>query len=394
MSDRFNWKIVWAAFLVALFGWGFGFYGPPVFLQMLHAQRGWSVSAISSAITFHFVFSAILIVYLPDAYRRFGLPRVTAVGLVAAAAGVLSWSLAQQPWHLFIAALVSGAGWATLSGAAINAIVTPWFDRDRPKALSTAFNGASCGGLLFTPLWVLVISQFGFTAGAALIGLGMLAIMLPVTAMIIGRNAPLAVAANAAPGRSRGQLFRDRGFFTISIAFALALFAQVGIVAHLIARLAPEFGTTGGAWAMSFVTLCAMAGRSVIGAVMGERNRRVVAAANFAIQALGTLLFTFGDGPVPLLLGCALFGFGFGNLVSLPPLLLQREFSGAEVGRAVALIVAVNQAVFAFAPAVLGILRDLAGDYTVSFALAATLQGVAAAVVLLGRVSLRPKTLG
>ena len=71
MSDRFNWKIVWAAFLVALFGWGFGFYGPPVFLQMLHAQRGWSVSTISSAITFHFVFSAILVAYLPDAYRRY-----------------------------------------------------------------------------------------------------------------------------------------------------------------------------------------------------------------------------------------------------------------------------------------------------------------------------------
>jgi cyanate permease len=95
-----------------------------------------------------------------------------------------------------------------------------------------------------------------------------------------------------------------------------------------------------------------------------------------------------------LLLGCALFGFGFGNLVSLPPLLLQKEFSGAEVGRAVALIVAVNQALFAFAPAVLGILRDLAGSYTVSFALAATLQGAAAAVVLLGRASSRPKTLG
>ena len=145
---------------------------------------------------------------------------------------------------------------------------------------------------------------------------------------------------------------------------------------------------------MSFVTLCAIAGRSVIGAVMGEGNRRAVAAANFATQALGTLLFAFGDGPLLLLLGCALFGFGFGNLVSLPPLLLQKEFTGAEVGRAVALIVAVNQAVFAFAPAVLGILRDLAGDYTISFALAATLEGLAAAAVLLGRVKLRLKTLG
>ena len=59
----------------------------------------------------------------------------------------VAWANAQQPWHLVPALLLSGAGWAAMSGAALNAIVAPWFDRDRPKAISMAFNGASVGGV-------------------------------------------------------------------------------------------------------------------------------------------------------------------------------------------------------------------------------------------------------
>jgi hypothetical protein len=38
-SSFFGWRVVWAAFVVAVFGWGVGFYGPSVFLQVLHKDR-------------------------------------------------------------------------------------------------------------------------------------------------------------------------------------------------------------------------------------------------------------------------------------------------------------------------------------------------------------------
>ncbi len=31
----FGWRVTWAAFAVAVFGWGVGFYGPPVFLHAI-----------------------------------------------------------------------------------------------------------------------------------------------------------------------------------------------------------------------------------------------------------------------------------------------------------------------------------------------------------------------
>lgn len=389
----FGWKVVRAAFLVAAFSWGVGFYGPSVFLQTLHAERGWAISSVSAAITAHFLFSAMLVTCLPEAHRRFGIARVTQAGVAFAALGILAWSNAREPWQLFAAALPSGAGWAATSGAAINAMVAPWFERDRPKALSLAFNGASIGGLVFVPLWVVLIARFGLPSAAALIGLAMAAVLWPLAAKYLRPKPEAAGSAEsepqakaAPPARRRVDLLRDRRFATISGAFALGLFAQIGIFAHLLVRLAPELGSSGSAWAISLTTVCAVAGRTILGWALGTRDRRLAASLNFALQACGTVLLTFGSGTAALLCGCILFGLGVGNLISLPPLIVQKEFTAADTAKVVALITAINQAVFAFAPAVLGWLRDVEADYTLPFGIAACLQ-IAASLLVIGHRS-------
>ena len=52
-----------------------------------------------------------------------------------------------------------------------------------------------------------------------------------------------------------------------------------------------------------------------------------------------------------LLLGVVLFGVGFGNATSLPPLIAQVEFVREDVPRVVGLIVGISQGGYAFAPA-------------------------------------------
>src|SRR6516162_6435053 len=88
----FGWRVVAAAFTIAVFGWGVGFYGPAIFLNALHEGRGWPVSIISLAITCHFLLSAILVARLPALHRRFGLAAVTRAGAVAAALGAVGWA--------------------------------------------------------------------------------------------------------------------------------------------------------------------------------------------------------------------------------------------------------------------------------------------------------------
>jgi hypothetical protein len=97
---------------------------------------------------------------------------------------------------------------------------------------------------------------------------------------------------------------------------------------------------------------------------------------------------------VPLLLaGVVLFGLGFGNATSLPPLIAQVEFIKDDVGRAVALVVGLAQAAYAFAPATFGLIRAYApnlieatpGAAPCVYLAAALLQGLAIAAFLAGR---------
>ena len=83
---------------------------------------------------------------------------------------------------------------------------------------------------------------------------------------------------------------------TFSAAFALGLFAQIGLFAHLIARLEPGFGAALAAVAISLVTLCAVLGRTLLGWLLGARDRRLAGAANLLMQAAGSLLLAFGEG--------------------------------------------------------------------------------------------------
>src|SRR5690349_2875118 len=115
MSDAkhfIGWSVAWAAFVLAVLAWGIGFYGPSVFLQTLHASRGWSISEISAATTFHFLLGALLVAYLPEIHRRIGIAATTLGGAILMAIGLLGWSGSREPWQLFLAAVPSAGGWA------------------------------------------------------------------------------------------------------------------------------------------------------------------------------------------------------------------------------------------------------------------------------------------
>src|SRR5205085_5530872 len=105
--------------------------------------------------------------------RGFGVPAITKAAALSLGTGITGWAVAQEPWQLFAATLLSGAGWVAMSAAAVNAIVSPWFVRTRPAALAMAYNGSSVGGVVFSPLWVAAIGLMGFPVAAAMIGVVM-----------------------------------------------------------------------------------------------------------------------------------------------------------------------------------------------------------------------------
>lgn len=400
-SSFFGWHVVAATFLVAMFGWGVGFYGPPIYLLMVVQRTGWPVAFVSAAVTLHFLIGAVVVANLPRLYWRWGVPVTTFAGAVVLAIGVGGWSLASQPWHLFAAALLSGSGWVAMGAAAVNAIVAPWFIRKRPAALSMAYNGASVGGVVFSPLWVVLIAWSGFSQAAMIIGISMTATVAVLSALVFSKS-PEALgqspdgaksnqvetlaASSPAPSLPRSLLWRDRRFITLSAGMAAGLFAQIGLLAHLFSIVVPVFGPQGAGVLMGGATAAAVAGRTGMGWFMPvSADRRLIASASYGVQVIGsvTLLLAGGDHSAAMIAGVLLFGLGIGNATSLPPLIAQLEFDKADVSRVVPLIVALSQATYALAPAVFGIVRTISEPSVLI--LAAAIQLVAVATFVHGR---------
>jgi hypothetical protein len=82
-----GWFVAWAAFTIAALASGVGFYGPSIFLQTLHVTHGWSVAIISLAVTVHFLLSALIIAYLPEIQRSWGIALRTTIGALLSAGG-------------------------------------------------------------------------------------------------------------------------------------------------------------------------------------------------------------------------------------------------------------------------------------------------------------------
>lgn len=397
----YGWRVVAAAFVVAVFGWGLGFYGPPVYLETVVRTRGWAVVTVSGAVTLHFLIGALVIANLPALHRRYGLPMVTIAGAALLAVGVFGWAVAQSPWQLYAATCFSGAGWPALGAAAVNAIVSPWFIRKRPSALGAAYNGASIGGVIFSPLWVALVGWIGFAAAAAIIG-GVMVFAITALALTILRKTPAGigqvpdgtmpsedgVARDRPTGAaSVGHLSRDPAFLTLSFGMALALFAQIGLLAQLVSLLVPALGVQGAGFAAGLSTAAAILGRQLVGWFMpAGADRRAVASLSLLVQMLGCicLLCAAGRSTEGMIAGVALLGLGIGNATSLPPLIVQVEFCQRDGPRVVALIVAISQATYAFAPATFGFIRQSLPEEAVYIATIGV-QIAAIAAYMIGR---------
>ena len=392
-----GWKVVACAFLIAVFGWGFGFYRIGVFLAELVERHGWATSSVASAVTVLYLVGAVLIAFVGNAFERFGPRRVVLAGIAAMGAAAIGLTWITHPWQLYVVFPLMAVGWAAMSGAALNLIVAPWFERRRGLAISIAFNGAAVGGVLLVPALVFLIGRIGFKAAVCSLVAVMVGVLTPLVLWLLVRGPEVLglapdgdPAAPRAPGKTAGggarqtrDFMRTWHFWSVALPFALGLTAQISIIIHQVSFLKPTLGTEGAAWAVSLTSVCAVLGRLAVGSFVDRVNRRAVIAGNFLLQAMSIVLMLSGSGPVLLYVACAMFGLGVGNTTSLPSVIVQAEFPKAAFAQVVSTIIAINQFTYSFGPGLLGWLRDGFGSYDAAFVGCLLLQ-LAATAILLG----------
>jgi MFS family permease len=396
MAYFYGWNVVAATFVMALFSFGLGFYGLTVYVAALQRLHGWTASTVSLPVTVYYVAGALVTAWIGDVYDRLGPRLVVSAGAMAMALGVAALGIVTAPWQLYPVFILMALGWGSMSGAALNIVLAPWFERRRGLVVNLAFNGATLGGVVIAPLLIPLIERLG-VARALTIAALVLFLVVSIAARWMRRGpAALGLGPDGDQPRSppprrdgarsghRREALRTWRFWSVSMPFALGLAAQVGVLTHLVPLVAPVVGPFGAARALTATTAAAVVGRLLTAMVVDRLNRRLVASATLLVQTLGVALLASGGSAATVYAGCALFGLGVGNLTTLPGLILAVEWPRERFAALVGLVVGINQFTFAFGPSLVGLLRDQAGSYGVALAACAVLQVAAAGLVMLG----------
>lgn len=395
-----GWWMVAGCMAVAMVAWSFALYGPSVYLHTISQTHHWSIGLVSSALTLSFLVNASVLSFVGSAITKHGPRLVMALGAAVMAAGFVAMSQISEIWHVYASFALMGLGWSCLSTTAITSSLAPWFERHQGRAVSTAMLGASIGGMVGVPILLALIAWLGFNKAMIIVALILLSTVWSVSFFILRRRpqdlglypdgeAPVSQANKPlAKVWSRAEALRTLALRSIALTFGLALMVQIGFLTHQVSLLLPALGQAATAGCVTAAAMLAFAGRILLAKFSDRLDVRQIAFAVLltAGASLG-LGFLFPD-QVWALVVCVLgYGFTAGNITTLPPVIVRREFGAASFGAIFGIAATLMQLMSAMGPAFFGLLYDLSGGYRLPLGLAALLNVFAAVIILLGGTS-------
>jgi len=394
----YGWRIVAACLLATLVGNALGLFGAGVYLHAIVAAHGWPTGLLSGAVTLFHVVSALLLLPVGGYISRRGPRLVVALGAVALASGVAGIGQVSAPWHAYMAFVVMGFGWASLSTTAIASTLAPWFDRYQGRAMSIASLGASAGGMMGAPILLYGIGRLGLANATALAGALAVLTILPLAAFVLrhrpqdmgllpdGQHTAASVATEVAPQWNRRTALSTSQLRSVIAAFGIGMMVQIGFLTHQVSLLAetlsgPAIGAT-----VSATAVTALLGRLILVRFADQLDARITAAAVLLTATGALLVVALSATWIGLIAGNIVFGIAVGNVTTLAPIIVRREFGAPSFGAIFGAAACCIQLAAALGPGLYGGLHDVFGDYRTALLLAGAMDAAAAIIILYGRM--------
>jgi MFS family permease len=376
----YGWYVVYAIGLVMTTTAGLAFYNLPVLLDAFVTQRGFSVSAASNATAIFFVAAGFAGVIAGQLVDRFD-PRYVIIGAgTLASLALLSIGVLTETWQLFAFYIAFGFAYGGCGLVPTTTLVARWFERRRALALSIASTGLSLGGVIFTPIAVLLILKLGLTGAAPWIALTFFLGVVPATYWIV-RASPREMGLSPdgeEHDESTGpkpvphhiplkQVWRSRFFIAAAAAFLFALGAQVGGIAHVYRLANTRVGVETATIAVALLAISSLAGRLVVGWLLLKINSRTMTLLLILSQTLALVILAFAQGANFILIAATLFGLNAGSMLMMQPLLLAEAFGVRDYGRIYSISQLVGVFGYALGPALVGYLYEASGGYMIPY---------------------------
>ena len=374
---------------------GIMLYGFSVFLTDGAAGGEFSTGLLSIAYGGGLVAGGALAYPVGRRADRQGVRGVIGIGAVMGAGGLALFSFASEPWQVLLAwwLLIGPAGAMTFYEPAFIA-VDRWCTREqRAQALAVLTLIGGLAGVIFLPGVERLVSAFGWRPAVRVLGLLLLLIGV-ATATIFLRREP----ADRQPESERVRfsfrlIVRDRRFVMFTVAMMLSSISAQSVLSHRVARFEETgFVVAGVAVWAAVASALSLPGRS-IAPFLGQRFRPTsVQASVMGLMAVAASLTIDGSQTWQLAGHFIVFGLAFGAVLPLRAMVMAEWFSGSSYGRTMGAQWAVVSIAGASGPAVVGVLHDAIGGYSIPMVIVTLLVGTAAVLAFAsGRIRPGPQ---
>jgi MFS family permease len=402
-----GWRVVGVCFAAAVFTWGLGVFGGSVYLAEIRKAHGWPTDVVSSALTMFYLTNALSLPAVGAAIDRWGPRPVIATGALLLAAGVAAVGRLEALWQLYAAFLCMGLGYATMSVTGLSATIAPWFERHQGRSIALALTGASVGAMLVVPVLVFGIVALGFAEATLWAAITVVLVMTPLALVVLRVRRPAdlglardgglleAVSAEAqgptAAGKSgapsaaaRKSAVRSWRLWSVAVGFALGLVVQVGFLTHHYALALPMIGAEGAGLLVGATGAAGLLGRLLLARVIDRADPRRYSMGVFAVQTVVLAAFWLWPS-VPVLIPVSLvYGFWLGQITTLSPIVVRREFGAEAFGAIYGVAGTAMQLCSAFGPLFYGLLVGWFGGYAAVLGVAAAFKIAAIATLATG----------
>ncbi|HAT25383.1 MAG TPA: MFS transporter [Gammaproteobacteria bacterium] len=404
----YGWKIVAAILVLLTFSSGLSFYNHAIYLNVLAARPVFTVQSVSVAVSIFFFSGGISGLGVARWVQDFDPRWCICTGAILSFIALTVLAYVNSVWQLYLVYAVFGMGFSASSLIPATTLVTRWFRKRRAMALSIASTGLSLGGVILTPLSVLMVESLTFETAAPLMGVLYLIGVIPValiwlrpdpTAMGLSidgeRVGPIIQISGAAEnlgssvdkkvdvsldGLTFKQARSGRFFWGVASGYIFLMMAQVGGIAHQFGLAREQLTESQAAIAIAILPVASIVGRLIGGWIVDQMSIRAFAIFMMVLQGLSLSLLATGVNAVTLCLGLGLFGVTVGNLLMLQPLLIAEAFGVRDYARIFSVANLLSSWGTAAGPAVLGFVYAMNQNL---YGLPYTVAAMAAALGLL-----------
>lgn len=349
----YGWWIVGASFLIAFYTGGVVFFGFTAIFEPLANEFGWSYAQISLATSlrgFEMGLLAPLVGLVVDRWRP---RRLIFGGAIFIGIGLMLLSLINSLGMFYGAFILIAIGMSAVSSTVLLTVVVNWFREKVAIATGIVVSGYAVGGIL-VPIVTVLVDKYEWRTAMIILGLSTLVTALPLSLFIRHKpeqygylpdgnvSSPVVVDESLISGRSTMMDIstREAGTRSVFWRIALASVCHMLVTSAVVTHVMPYLTSVGisrsvSSLAAGALALASIGGRLGFGWLGDKLDNRGVAAAGFALMALGLLSFGWLiTGWTWLLLPfIVLFSTGWGGSVTMRASLLREYFGRSRFSK-------------------------------------------------------------